>query len=65
MPQLSEFNAADFAQPYEPDVELSIQRLVPVLQRFTAEEIDSMRMRLEALLSRRPPARSTPARTDA
>lgn len=43
--------------PTVDDLELrnAIDRMVPVLERFSSEEIDAMRERLEGLLDRRPP----------
>jgi hypothetical protein len=37
------------------EVDLSIARLLPILRNYTAEEIDAVRLRLEALLERRTP----------
>lgn len=43
-----------------PEVENSINRLVPVLRNYTPEEIDAVRMRLESLLERRQPDPAAP-----
>ena len=51
---MSPLNHSETLITYAPaEVEVSIERLIPVLRRYTAEEIDAVRERLESLLERR------------
>ncbi len=53
MSQITELDATTAAPECDRDVDMSIERLVPLLRQLTVEEIEAARVRLQALLDRR------------